>query len=317
VQLDDDLRRLAQRQRGLLTTAQLLTGGVSRSALRWQVGRGWRFVLPRVVALFTGGLDAEQRLVAGCLWAGPSGQLAGSTAARWHGLLDRPDDGVVRLLVTSGEGERREGFAIRRRTRRPDPHAWRRGALTVCSPARAVMDAAREEVDPDDARALLISAVQRRRVSESELRAELEAGPVRGSAAARRALADIAGRAWSLPEADVLRELRRSRVLPRVWANPTLVTSSGLHLPIPDFWLDDVGLAGQVHSRAHHVRDRDWERTVAADTTLGEHGVVVLAVTPKGFWADRAGFRERVERSYVELRATGRRPDVRMLRPPP
>lgn len=311
---DDGLVELAQQQHGLLTRRQLHAAGTTRSQLRWALGRTCRLVLPGVVATFTGELDAHQRLVAGCLWAGPSGQLAGSTAAHWHGVPGVPDDGVVRLLVGWGDGSRREGFAVRRRTRRLDAHPWQRGPLVICSRARAVADAARQLADPTAVRAIVIAAVQERLVRERDLRAELEAGAIRGSAMLRAALSDVADAAWSAPEAEVLRELARSTVLPRVWANPRLTAPDGARLPTPDFWLDDVGIAGQVHSRAFHLRDQQWEATVAADTALAEHGITIIAVTPSGFRADPAGFRRRVERAYRTARDLDRRPRVAMDR---
>ncbi|GAB3590369.1 hypothetical protein GCM10027446_04930 [Angustibacter peucedani] len=301
---------MARAQRGLVTLGQLQHAQVSRAAVRWSLGRTTRLVLPRVLALFTGGLDDEQRLVAGCLWAGPRAQVAGLTAARWHGFPDLPDDGLVRLLVDWGSPAG-AAFALRRRTTRLDPNPWRRDALVVTSRARAAVDAARS-LAPEAARLLVVSGVQRGLVRLDDLRAELEAGPRQGSAAVRRALADAETGGWSLPEVEVLRELARSAVLPRAWPNPRLVADDGTVLPTPDFWLDDVGLAGQVHSRAFHVRDEHWERTVAADTALGEHGVVVLAVTPTGFRRDPAAFRARVERAYLAARRSGRRPAVVM-----
>jgi hypothetical protein len=302
---------LLDERRGLLTTAELRSAGVTRSTLRWQLGRTCTMPLPGVVAVFTGALDAGQRLVAAQLWAGPRAQLSSLTAARWHGF-DVPDDGVVRLLVDVGSTSRREGFAVRRRTKRLDPHAWTRGPVTVCSRSRALVDAARELRAPDAIRHLLVSSAQRGLVRERDLRHELEAGPVRGSVAVRRALDDIATGAWSVPEADVLRELARSTVLPRVWPNPVLVAGDGTRLPSPDFWLDDVGLAGQVHSRAYHLRDEQWEGTVEGDTLLGVYGIPVLAVTPSGFAKDPAAFRARVERAYLGLLRSGARPDVQM-----
>jgi hypothetical protein len=312
VDLPEPLLATAEHQRGLLSARQLRDAGVPRSAVRWQLGRRWRLPLPGVVALFTGGLDPAQRLVAGQLWAGPGSQLASLTAVRWHGLPDVPDDGVVRLLVGWGEGARREGFAVRRRTTRLDAHPWHRGPLTVCSRARALVDAARELREPHAVRQLLLASTQQRLVREHDLRHELEAGPVRGSAVVRRALADVATGAWSVPEAEVLGELATSTVLPHVWPNPVLVAADGTVLPSPDFWLDDVALAGQVHSRQYHLRDELWEATVEGDTLLGTYGVPVLAVTPTGFRRDPRAFRQRVEHAYLALRRTGRRPDVRM-----
>jgi len=282
MRLPPDLLSLAEQQRGLLTRAQLSEAGVSRAALRWNLGRSWRLVLPGVLALFTGGVDPGQRLVAAQLWGGPAAQLGSVTAARWHGF-EVPDDGVVRLLVPVGSTNRREGFAVRRRTTRLDPHPWARGPVTVCSRARALVDAARELREPDTVRQLIVSATQQRLVRESDLRHELEAGPVGGSAVVRSAPEDVATGAWSIPEGEVLRELATSAVLPRVWPNPVLVAGDGTLLPSPDFWLDDVALAGQVHSRRYHLRDELWEGTVEADTLLGEYGVPVLAETPAGF----------------------------------
>ena len=178
---------------------------------------------------------------------------------------------MVRLLVGVGSNSRREGFAVRRRTTRLDPHPWARGSLTVCSRARALIDAARELRDAEAVRQLLVTATQQRQVRERDLRHELEAGAVRGSATVRRALDDVATGAWSLPEAEVLRELATSTVLPRVFPNPVLIARDGTVLPSPDFWLDDVGLAGQVHSRQYHLRDEQWEVTVERDTLLGEY----------------------------------------------
>lgn len=141
---------------------------------------------------------------------------------------------------------------------------------------------------------------------ERDLRAELESGAVGGSAVLRRALRDIAVGAWSLREADVLHELARSRVLPRVWPNPVLTAPDGLVLPSPDAWIDEVQLALQLHSRTYHLRDRDWEGTVRGDTVFGEYGIPVLATTPTAFRADPAGYRMQVERAYRSLLAAPR-----------
>jgi hypothetical protein len=91
-----------------------------------------------------------------------------------------------------------------------------------------------------------------------------------------------------------------------------LSTPDGDLPPTPAFWIDDVGVAGQVHSRQYRARDADWEGTVAADSVFAEHGITVIAVTPAGFKRDPQAFRAKVERVYVAAKATGRRPNVRM-----
>ena len=309
-----ELEAVLVEQRGLLSRGQARAALISRSELRWALGRTCRMVLPGVISTFTGELDAGQRLIAGQLWAGPKAQVAGLTAVRWHAIGEVPDDGVVRLLVDSGPGTVRSGFAVRRRTTRLDPVPWHRGPLQICSRVRALVDGARELREADAARHLLVSAVQRRHVREADLLAELEAGAIRGSKVTRQALRDVATGAWSVPEADVLGELARSTLLPRVWPNPVLrAVADNTLLPSPDFWIDDVALAGQVHSRQYHSRDEHWESTVAADTVFGEYGIPLLTVTPSGFARDPAAFRRRVERAYEAAQRRGARALVRMV----
>jgi hypothetical protein len=105
-----------------------------------------------------------------------------------------------------------------------------------------------------------------------------------------------------VPEADLLALLRASPTLPEIWANPWLTLIDGRRLPTPDLWIDGVALAVQVHSRRYHLRDQDWEATVSADSILGEHGIVVLGVTPQLISADPAAVRSRVERACEALR---------------
>jgi hypothetical protein len=313
MRIPDALAATAAAQRGLVTRRQLLDAGVSGEAIRWSLGRSARLVLPGVVALFTGSLDPGQRLVAAQLLAGPEAMIASRSAARWHGLVDWPDDGVVRVLVGVGQSARRVGFVVVRRTRRPDPRPWHRGPLTLCSPARALVDTLRECGGGRDAQAAVVAAVQRRLVRLDDLADEVEAGPVRASAGARRAVAVARTGVWSVAEADALTVLATSRILPRVWPNPRLLDAEGRSLPTPDGFIDDVGLAIQVHSRRYHGKDEDWVATVESDTAIGEHGVHVVGVTPQTLTERPDHFRERVERTYLSLARLGRRPAVRMV----
>lgn len=147
---------------------------------------------------------------------------------------------------------------------------------------------------------------------ESELWTELEAGPVRGSAHVRSALREVATGAWSPPESDALALLAASPRLPHVWPNPVLEVAGGVVLPSPDGWIDEVGLAIQVHSRRYHQRDEDWETTVESGTALGEYGVPVVGTTPVALRDDPARFVRRVESAYVHLLRSDHRPNVRM-----
>jgi hypothetical protein len=248
-------------------------------------------------------------LVAAQLWAGRGAMVAGATAAAWHGVRAADGEVVVRVVLPADRCVQPQAFVLVRRTRHPDPAPWARDPLVVCSPARAVADAARESLLPDAARAVVLEAVQRRIVRVDDLRHELEDGPRPGSRFLRQAVQEAEAGAWSVPEADVAGLLRRSRVLPPVMLNPDLVTTSGLVLPRPDGWLDDVALAIQVHSKRHHSEADDWEATVLSDGVYAEHGIAVVSLTPRFVRRDPAAALARIERAYLAARERPR-PDV-------
>ncbi len=296
------------KQAGLATIAQLLGAGVTREAVRSRVTRGvWRLVLPGVVSENARPLDLGRRLIAAQLLAGDGAVIASHTAAAWHGVATARISDVT-VDVPIHRHPRGHAFVVIRRTRRPDPHPIHAPALWIASAPRAVADAARES-GGDRARAIVLEAVQRRIASIGELRHHLESGPRQGSRALRSALAEAEAGAWSIPEADLARVVSASPTLPAMWANPRLTAADGTRLPTPDGWLDDVGVAIQVHSMRYHAGDLDWEATVAADGVFAEHGIMVVAVTPRQIAAQPDLVVVRVERVYEQARRRPR-PDV-------
>jgi hypothetical protein len=309
MQVPDSLAATVRDQLGLVHRQQILDHGVSVDALRWALGRRWQFVLPGVVATFTGRLDAQQRLVAAALYAGPHAALASSAAARWHGCTTLPRSDQLHFLVPSRLAARRAGQVVVRRTDRPDERVRHRPPLSVCSPARAVADAARDLRSTDAAAALVVEAVQRGIVTLADLRHELEAGPRRHSRPLRESLAVAELGVWSLPEHQLHDALSASEHLPALWPNPALTAPDGSRLPTPDGWLDDVALAIQVHSVRWHAMGDDWDGTVMNDGIYAEYGVAVLALTPARIRDDPGWVRRRVERAHASLLGR-RRPAV-------
>jgi hypothetical protein len=299
------LAEILEQQSGLVTRGQLRALGITPGAVRWALGTRWRAVLPSVISTTGIKLAPTQRLVAALLHAGEGAALAGATAAAWHGVTAAVDDRRVHVQVPDVRHPRDCGFVVVRRVTHPDDACWVRGPLTVCSRPRAVVDAAREARSADQARAIVLEAVERRLVTPESLRHELEAVPRRGRAQVRQAVDEAQAGAWSVPEADLLRLLASSRRLPPVEANPVLVAADGTRLPIPDAWIDDVALAVQVHSRRWHAGALDWERTVMADGVFAEYGVVVVGVTPTAIRTAPEVVLTRVERAY---RAAAARP---------
>jgi hypothetical protein len=308
--LDPAVQRLFDSQCGLATRDQLTGLRVTQEALRWRLGRTWTSVLGSVVSAGREQLSPRQRLVAAQLEAGPDSVITGVHACLEHGLTCVPGNRRVHVLVPMNQGARRVGWVDIHRTRRPDPASRQSGLLVIASLPRAVLDAARGARSLDEARAVVIEAVQRRRCTLDELWHELHAGPTKGSAFARRALRDAADGAWSVPEATLLAGCARSTVLPAALANPVL-TARGTTLVSPDIWFDDVALAVMVHSRQYHERGQDWERTVERDGQLTEHSVTVLAFTPRSIATDLERVVTSIERTYLSLTEWGRpRPAV-------
>ena len=312
--LPHELAALATTQLGLLTRAQLRAGGVTSSALRWRLGRGWWLALPSVVAINVGALTTAQKLVAALLEAGENAVVTGHHACWWHGLTNTRVDRPVEVLVPMNHSARATGFLLVRRTRRPDAHPLRRPALMVASRPRAVIDAARSATSDDEALALVLEATQRRLVTLPRLEHEVEASAIRGSARARRVVRAARGGAWSVPENELLRLCASSKVLPPAYPNPELESAAGGALISPDVWFDDIGLAAMVHSRTFHLRDEDWEGTVERDGELTANGVIVVGFTARTIRRDGQSVLRRLERTYLSAVTSGRRrPPVRMI----
>jgi hypothetical protein len=153
---------------------------------------------------------------------------------------------------------------------------------------------------------VVLEAVQRGIVTLAALRHEIEAGPRQGSARFRAAIDTAEQGAWSVPEADLAHAVALEPSLPEMWLNPDLSTADGTRLPRPDGWFDEVALAVQVHSLAHHGTPQTWDRTVTTDGFLVEQGVLVLGVTPRQIATDPRGVARRVRSAHAQAAARPR-----------
>ena len=298
MELSSAIAALVQQQCGVATRRQLLGGGMTAAQIRWALGRQWRLVLPRVILLDPGLPTDEQRLVAALLFAGDDSWLAGPTAAAVHGLPGCSLTAPIHVRVPPHRTSRTVSWVTVTRSYMTDERLVERGPLRVSCTARALVDAAASCPDDGRARAMVIEAVQQRLVRLDDVAHWVEARPSDGRRRLRRAVADAAAGAWSLPEAQLLDLVQRSTVLPRPWANPVLVDTNGRRVTTPDVWFDDVALAVMVHSRTFHAGVLDWGATVVADEDLEGAGAVVIAVTPYAVTDDPRGTLRRVEAAY-------------------
>jgi hypothetical protein len=286
----DAVRRTADAQSGLITAAQLADIGVhSATASRRSLGGMWTRVLPGVHLVDGGQPSRQQRELAALLYAGEHSTLTGYTGLRHYGiravrlqevsddLPERPEP--VHVLIPHEVRRLSTGYVRIERTHRLPLEPVRRHGLPLASLPRAVGDAARRSRRAADVEALVTEVVQRGLVTIAELDAELAAGSRRGSALFRDAVRAVAGGARSAPEADLAR-LLESAGIPNVLYNATLVTGTGILVATCDAWLDDVGLAIEVDSVAHHASPDGFGRTLRRNTRYAAAGVLVVSVLP-------------------------------------
>lgn len=296
VRLDEDalLKRLAA-QHGVISRAQAAACGMTPGTLRHRLRAGgpWQTLLPGVYLAHTGPPGQDQRDMAALLHAGPGGVISGLAALSRHGARV-PRTGMVDVLVPAPRTPQDSLFVRVHRTRLMPGRVCYTGPIEYTLPPRAVADAARWLTGSRAVRGIVADAVQRGFCPLDRLTEELAAGPVRGSALLRQALAEVAAGARSVAEGDFLLLIKRAR-LPEPVLNPRLYAGTTF-IATPDCWWPRLGLAAEVDSREWHLSPGDWEQTMARHRRMTRYGIMVqhytpgqIARDPTGVIADLAG----------------------------
>lgn len=267
---------------GIISAADLRTAGVTTYAMstRCRPSGPWQRLLPGVILLSGAEPTRRQRLRAALVYAGQDAVLSGVDAMRAQGVEVPVQEGVL-VLAPAGRRVISQAYLTVERTTRPPEPVWSHG-LPVAPLVRATLDAARRESDRQRLATLLHAPVRARRCTVAALRAELDAGSQRGSAAVRALLTDEALRV--VPVAlGLARRLIREAYLPMpAWQFP-LHDSTGLPLGVADAWWPHHGLAweltGEEHSPPGTELPRDEPRLRAA-------GITVLRTDPSRLHTD-------------------------------
>jgi hypothetical protein len=270
-------------QQGVLSRSQALAGGLTGNALqhRLRAGGPWQRLLPGVYLTATGQPTREQLLVASLVYAGPDGLITGPAALANYRIRG-PQTRVIDVLLPSATKRSDSGFVVVHRSSRMPGQVICDGPVRYAPPERAVADTVRAMTVTDlpAVRAVVAGAVQQNRCTIAHLAAELQAGPVRGSATLRAALAEVIDGIRSPAEAD-LRKLIRASQLPQPLYNAKLYLPDGVFLAQPDAWWPDHGVAAEVDSREWHLSPADWENTMARHARMSAAGIVVLHFSPR------------------------------------
>jgi hypothetical protein len=248
----------------VITITELRARGVTNHAIatRCRPSGPWQRVLPGVVLMAAIRPTRRQRLRAAIAYAGPGSVISGVDAMRAHDIdVPLPPDVLV-LAPAERRLASRSYLTVERTTRPPDPTV--RAGLPYAPLTRATLDVARRAADGDQLRTLLMTVLDTCTVSE--LRAELDAGSQRGSAAVRALLKpDLSDTAEIVPEAVTLakRLLRDTALPPPLWHQP-VHDDTGMLLGVPDMWWPEVRLAWDVCPQTRHHDPRLWSAAEVA-----------------------------------------------------
>ena len=268
------------RQYQVISRRQALASGMTDSALehRLRAGGPWQRLLPGVFLGVTGAPTSDQRDVAALLYAGPQSVLTGSAALRLWGVR-APYTSLIDVLIPESKRRRSAGFVRIRPTARMPEAVLSSGPRQFAPLARAVGDTARSLTNLADVRALVATVVQQGKCPPALLAAELEDGPVQGSALLRIAVGDVHAGTRSNPEADLHDLIRRAK-LPAPEFNPRLYADDEF-IGSPDAWWQYAGVAAEVDSHEYHLSPEDHERTLARDARMRMYGINVVHFTPR------------------------------------
>jgi very-short-patch-repair endonuclease len=268
------------RQYQVVSRSQVLASGMPERVLEYRLRRGgpWQRLLPGVFLAVTGTPTNDQRDIAALLYAGPESVLTGTAALRLWGVR-APYTSIIDVLIPASKQRKSAGFARIHATTRMPKETFAVGSRRLAPLARAVGDTARGLSGLADVRALVAAVVQQTRCTPAELAAELEDGPVQGSALLRIAVADVYAGTRSNPEADLHDLIRRAK-LPTPEFNPRLYAHEEF-IGSPDAWWQYAGVAAEVDSHEYHLSPEDHDRTAARDTRMKKYGINVLHFTPR------------------------------------
>lgn len=258
---------------GVTTSARLRREGISAStvATRCQLGGPWRRLLPGVIMLGDGEPTRRQQLRAAVHYTGPDAVVSGLDALRACGAPLMPSREVQVLVPPERRMQSRDFVSIERTSRLPGPVL--RDGLPFAPPARAAMDAARRETDYDRLRRVLTLPVYYGLCTVADLRAELDAGNQRGSAAVRGMLRDL-GSMGDTYLHGTARELLKSIPLPPPAWNVTICDRHGSPIGTVDAWWDEVALGWEFGAAVNNSPKMNHLALTAA-------GVILVRTEPE------------------------------------
>jgi len=275
-------RLWAASREGVISIDGLVALGVpERTAYRRTQEDGpWTLLAPATFLLSNGAPTRRQLEIAALTYAGEGAMLTGWGGARHHRLRRGAVPDAVHVLISWDRSVLSTPTITVERTRRL-PQALVRDDVAVAPLVRCLTDGARRTKDLGEIAAVFTEAVQRRKVRAEALRAELDRGSRKGTAAPRRVLVAVDDGIWSAAEYEAREFWASCDDLPDIEWNVAIHGEDGRFLALADGVVRDVGFVWQIDSVEHHFATPDQVReTLAYHRRLRAAGLHVLGSRP-------------------------------------
>ncbi len=290
--MDLAVAKVAERQCGLVTRAQLLAAGLGRGAVAHRVAEGRLHPVHRGVYLVGHRAPVPRaREMAAILVCGPGALLSHRSAgAAWR--MPVPAIREVEVSLVGRDIPSRPGIRIYRVETLHARDARRYAGLPLTSPARTLLDLG-AVLTPRGLEQAVADARARRLVSETELHAVLARAPAkRGAAALRALLQREAGPALTRSAAEEL-----LLAIVRAAALPSPETNVRVGAYEVDFLWRTERLVVEVDGYAFHSSLPAFERDHVRDADLDDAGFRVRRVTWRQLTQTPEAVAERIRRA--------------------
>ncbi|HWT93003.1 MAG TPA: type IV toxin-antitoxin system AbiEi family antitoxin domain-containing protein [Solirubrobacteraceae bacterium] len=264
--VDVRVAELASRQRGIVTTAQLLALGLTRHAIDSRVRRGW--LHRRHQGIYAVGHLAEIPFAAetaALFVCGPQTVASDHSAAAVLKLLPAPE--LPHVTVPRARRARHEGIVIRRRDTLTRQDVWIREGLRITNPTRTLADLA-TTATPDELHQAINEAHALRLIAPGHM----PITPNRPGAARLRAAARQTANGYTRSEAERrLRALVKRAGLPEPKTN---VKVAGVRV---DAVWERHGLVVEFDGAATHAHQLDRDHRNAARLRAAGYEVIRIS----------------------------------------
>lgn len=264
--------RLAESQHGVVTRAQLLEIGFSRSAIEHRIERGRLHPVGRgIYALGRPQLTRHGRWVAAVLSCGPQAVLSHASAAALWGIGS--EGSRIEVSVPVRRTPRRPGISVHRRATLTSRDTTRHCGISVTTPVRTLIDIA-TRWSRSRLEAAINEADKRGLTDPEALRRSIACHPTQPGVGALRRVLDR--RTFVLTDSELER-----RFLP-------IAHEAGLPLPqtgcrvngyMVDFFWPDIGLVVETDGLRYHRTPAQQTRDRLRDQAHAAAGLTCLRFT--------------------------------------